>query len=46
MDQNKPQRFDLTRERNPELVACIVAANQRLQQKLGIPAPRPTGAKP
>jgi hypothetical protein len=46
MDQNKPQRFDLTRERNPELVACIVEANQRLQQKLGIPAPRPTGAKP
>jgi hypothetical protein len=45
-DQKNPQRFDLTRERNPELVACIVAANQRLQQQLGIPAPRPTGAKP
>ena len=35
MDQNKPQRFDLTRERNPELLACFVEANRRLKAKLG-----------
>ena len=34
MDQNNPQRFDLTRERNPELIKCIVEANQRLKAKL------------
>ncbi|MBT7066031.1 MAG: cellulase family glycosylhydrolase [Verrucomicrobia bacterium] len=36
MDQNKPQRFDLTRERNPVLLKSIVEANQRLKSKLGI----------
>ena len=35
MDQKNPQRFDLTRERNPELMAIIVEANRRLQAKLG-----------
>jgi hypothetical protein len=39
MDQDKPQRFDLSRDRNPELVACIVEANKRLQAKLAA-APR------
>jgi hypothetical protein len=34
MDQNKPQRFDLTRKRNPVLLKSIVAANQRLKAKL------------
>lgn len=34
IDQNNPQRFDLTRQRNPKLVACIVEANKRLQTKL------------
>ena len=38
MDQKKPQRFDLSRERNPELLACFVEANKRLKAKL---APRP-----
>jgi len=33
-EQNNPQRFDLTRERNPELVACIAEANKRLKAKL------------
>ena len=36
MDQNKPQRFDLTRQRNPALLKSIVAANQRLKKKLKI----------
>jgi hypothetical protein len=36
MDQNKPQRFDLTRKRNPALLKSIVAANQRLKAKLKI----------
>jgi len=35
MDQNKPQRFDLTRERNPELLKCFVDASRRLKAKLG-----------
>lgn len=34
MDQNDPQRFDLTRERNPELLDCIIDANRRLRDKL------------
>ncbi len=34
MDQKDPQRFDLTRERNPELLNCIIKANQRLKAKL------------
>lgn len=38
-DQKDAQRFDLTRERNPELLATIVAANVRLKAKLGITAP-------
>lgn len=33
-EQNHPQRFDITRERNPELVARIVEANRRLREKL------------
>ena len=33
-DQKDPQRFDLDRDRNPELVACIVEANKRLKAKL------------
>lgn len=36
-EQNNPQRFDLERGRNPELVTCIVVANQRLKAKLGAP---------
>jgi hypothetical protein len=40
MDQNKPQRFDLTRQRNPELLKCIVKANQRLKAKLKIAPPK------
>jgi len=34
VDQKNPQRFDLTRERNPELVACIAEANRRLKAKI------------
>ena len=34
VDQSNPQRFDLTRERNPELVQCIIEANRRLKAKL------------
>jgi len=34
VDQSDPQRFDLTRERNPELVQCIIEANRRLKAKL------------
>jgi len=40
MDQNNPQRFDLTRDRNPELLAAFVEANQRLQKKLGTAKPK------
>ena len=40
MDQNRPQRFDLTRQRNPELLKCIVKANQRLKAKLKIAPPK------
>lgn len=36
VDQNNPQRFDLTCERNPELLKCFVEANQRLRATLGI----------
>ncbi|MBT5606588.1 MAG: cellulase family glycosylhydrolase [Lentisphaerae bacterium] len=43
MDQNNPQRFDLTRERNPELLECFVDANRRLQQKLGAAVPPENG---
>ncbi|HEY3322652.1 MAG TPA: hypothetical protein VGP72_19510 [Planctomycetota bacterium] len=35
MDQKNPQRFDIDRERNPELIACVVDANKRLKEKLG-----------
>ncbi|MEI7945548.1 MAG: hypothetical protein WCJ02_02580 [bacterium] len=34
MDQKDAQRFDLTRERNPELLTCIIEANKRLKAKL------------
>jgi hypothetical protein len=34
VDQSNPQRFDLTRERNPELLNCIIEANRRLKEKL------------
>jgi sialate O-acetylesterase len=34
VEQNNPQRFDLTIGRNPELVALIADANKRLQAKL------------
>lgn len=34
-DQGDRQRFDIDRHRNPELLACFVDANQRLQAKLG-----------
>lgn len=33
-EQNNPQRFDLEVGRNPELVACIAEANERLKAKL------------
>jgi hypothetical protein len=33
-DQNNRQRFDIDREHNPELVACIVEANNLLKAKL------------
>jgi hypothetical protein len=36
VDQNNPQRFDLTIGRNPELVRCIAEANKRLQVRLGV----------
>jgi hypothetical protein len=36
MDQKNRQRFDIDRERNPELLACIVDANRRLQARLGV----------
>lgn len=34
-DQGQRQRFDITRERNPELLRLFVAANKRLKAKLG-----------
>jgi len=34
-ERANPQRFDIDRDRNPELVACIAQANQRLKAKLG-----------
>jgi len=40
MDQDNPQRFDLTIDRNPELVALIADANKRLQAKLIRERPR------
>jgi hypothetical protein len=33
-DQKNRQRFDIDRDRNPELMACFVEANQRLKAKL------------
>ena len=33
-DQNNRQRFDIDRDRNPELVACIVEANKRLKARI------------
>ena len=33
-DQTNRQRFDIDRDRNPELIACIRAANKRLKAKL------------
>jgi hypothetical protein len=35
-EQNNRQRFDIERDRNPELVACVVEANKRLKAKLGV----------
>jgi hypothetical protein len=35
-DRNNPQRFDIDRRRNPELVRCIVKANERLKAELGV----------
>jgi hypothetical protein len=37
-DQNNPQRFDIDRDRNPELVACVAEANKRLKTKI-LPKP-------
>ncbi|MDE3149235.1 MAG: hypothetical protein KGL37_07165, partial [Acidobacteriota bacterium] len=36
VDQHNPQRFDINRERDPELVGCVVAAKQRLKAKLHV----------
>jgi endo-1,4-beta-mannosidase len=33
-DQKDPQRFDIDRGRNPELISCVVEANRRLKFKL------------
>jgi len=33
-DQNNRQRFDIDRDRNPELMACFVEANKRLKAKI------------
>jgi len=33
-ERSNRQHFDINRERNPELVACIVEANKRLKSKL------------
>jgi sugar phosphate isomerase/epimerase len=35
-DQGNRQRHDIDREHNPELLSCIVDANQRLKAKLGV----------
>jgi hypothetical protein len=32
--QQDPQRFDVDRDRNPELVACLAAANQPLKEEI------------
>jgi hypothetical protein len=42
MDQDQPQRYDISRDRNPELQACFVQANKMLKRKLGITDPVPT----
>ena len=34
LDQRNPQRIDLERERNPELVKAVVDANQRLKRRV------------
>lgn len=36
-DQKDPQRFAIDRDRDPELVACIVEANRRLKAKQDVP---------
>lgn len=36
MDQGQPQRYDIDKDRNPELIACFVQANKMLKRKLGI----------
>ena len=41
-DRKNPQRFDIDRNRNPELMACFVEANKRLKAKLGVPEDRPS----
>jgi len=41
MDQGNPQRFDIDRDRNPELLACFMDANRRLKARLGVSASRP-----
>jgi hypothetical protein len=41
MDQDQPQRFDIDRDRNPEILACFVQANKMLKRKLGITDPVP-----
>jgi hypothetical protein len=33
-DKKNAQRFDIDRERNPELISCIAEANRRLKSKL------------
>ncbi|MEX1118580.1 MAG: cellulase family glycosylhydrolase [Terrimicrobiaceae bacterium] len=37
MDKNNPQRFDISLERNPELVKAVAEANKRLKKELRIP---------
>jgi hypothetical protein len=41
MDQDQPQRFDIDRDRNPELLACFIQANKMLKRKLGVTDPVP-----
>ena len=36
-EQKNRQRFDIDRDRNPELVSCLLEANKRLKAKLGVP---------
>jgi hypothetical protein len=38
MEQGQRQRFDIARDRNPELLACFVEANRRLKAKLLAPS--------